>query len=67
MFNKVVYTNVSFLDYYYRLYYVEGRLIIREVLDNKSNKKRPAKKRPRQRWMDRIKDELKRLRNVTGI
>lgn len=30
------------------------------------NKKRPVEK-PRQRWMDRVKDDLKRLRNGASI
>ncbi|XP_050443868.1 uncharacterized protein LOC126847604 [Adelges cooleyi] len=43
----------------------EGGLI-RQVLINKPNKKRPVG-RPRQRWLDRVKDDLKRLRNGAGI
>jgi len=43
----------------------EGRLI-RQVLVNKPNKKRPVG-RPRQRWLDRVKDNLKTLRNEGSI
>ncbi|KAE9523132.1 hypothetical protein AGLY_016473 [Aphis glycines] len=43
----------------------EGRLI-RQVLDNKPNKKLPVG-RPRQRWLDRVKDDLKTLRNGASI
>ncbi|XP_025412526.1 uncharacterized protein LOC112684995 [Sipha flava] len=44
---------------------VEGKLI-RQVLINKPNKKRLVG-RPRQRWLDRVKDDLKRLSNGASI
>ncbi|KAL4154352.1 hypothetical protein QTP88_000231 [Uroleucon formosanum] len=43
----------------------EGKLI-KQVLINKPNKKRPVG-RPRQRWLDRVKDDLKRLSNGASI
>jgi len=45
--------------------YGVGRLI-RQALIDKPNKKRPVGKQ-RQRWMDRVKDELKILRNGASI
>lgn len=40
--------------------------LIRQALINKPNKKRPVG-RPRQRWMGRVKDDLKSLSNETSI
>jgi len=40
--------------------------LIRQVLINKPNKKQPDG-RLRRRWMDRVRDGLKRLRNGASI
>lgn len=43
----------------------EGRLI-RQALINKPNKIRPVG-RPGKHWIDRVRDDLKRLRNEVSI
>ncbi|KAF0728937.1 putative transposon-derived protein F52C9.6, partial [Aphis craccivora] len=43
----------------------EGKLI-KQVLINKPNKKQPVG-RPRQRWLDRVKDDLKSLSNGASV
>jgi hypothetical protein len=50
---------------YRHVWRAEGRLI-RQARINKPNKKQPVG-RPRQRWMDRVRDDLKRLRIGASI